>query len=98
MLTITESVLSPTASLAVDVVVFTLRPDHVDKAWQVLLVPRPDPFSTTRKALPGVLVNEDETFDAAARRALSLKTGIDAGDWYLEQLRTYGSPARDSRG
>lgn len=93
-----EPTLSPTATLAVDVVVFTLREDAVERAWQVLLVPRPDDDSLTRRALPGVLVDEDETFDAAARRALLTKAGLDAGNWYLEQLSTFGSPSRDSRG
>jgi 8-oxo-dGTP diphosphatase len=96
--TLREPVLLPTASLAVDVVVFTLRPDQVERAWQVLLVPRPDDTSLSRRALPGVLVDEEESFDAAARRALLTKAGLDAGNWYLEQLATFGSPDRDSRG
>ncbi|MPZ13298.1 MAG: NUDIX domain-containing protein [Chloroflexi bacterium] len=89
--------LTPTALLAVDVVVFTLRPESVERAWQVLLLHQPGTRSGERCALPGVLVHEDETFDAAARRALSAKAGLDAQDWYLEQLATFGSPARDSR-
>ena len=40
----------------------------------------------------------DETFDAAARRALQTKAGVDARDWYLEQLGTFGDPRRDTRG
>jgi 8-oxo-dGTP diphosphatase len=87
--------LTPTALLAVDVVVFTLRADTVERAWQVLLVPRADP--TKRYALPGVLVASDETFDDTARRALFVKAGLDARDWYLEQLATFGNPSRDSR-
>lgn len=98
MTTLREPVLAPSATLAVDVVVFTLRPDSVERAWQVLLVPRPDEWSTSRRALPGVLVEEDEPFDSAARRALLTKAGLDAGNWYLEQLSTFGSPGRDSRG
>lgn len=88
--------LTPTAILAVDAVVFTLRPDTIDRAWQMLLV-RQTPESSNRYALPGVLVEADETFDAAARRALALKAGLDARDWYLEQLATFGNPTRDSR-
>lgn len=98
MLGVREPVLTPTATLAVDVVVFTLRAEPVERAWQVLLVPRPDDESASRRALPGVLVDEGETFDAAARRALLIKAGIDARDWYLEQLATFGEPIRDSRG
>ena len=48
--------------------------------------------------LPGVIVRPTETFADAARRALAEETGIDAATWYLEQLATYGEPARDSRG
>ena len=90
--------LTPTAFLAVDVVVFTLRPEPVERAWQVLLVQRTEPSGQSHLALPGVLVEEDETFDGAARRALLVKAGIDARDWYLEQLATFGEPTRDSRG
>ena len=88
--------LTPTALLAVDVVVFTLRTDDVERAWQVLLVHTPE-STEGRLALPGVLVQAEETFDGAARRALLVKSGLDARDWYLEQLATFGSPTRDSR-
>lgn len=88
-----RSALTPTAILAVDVVVFALRPGPVDRAWQVLLVEQGE----QDHALPGVLVQSDETFDGAARRALGAKAGLDARDWYLEQLATFGNPARDSR-
>ncbi len=96
--------LTPTALLAVDVVVFTLRPAAVEDAWQLLLVPQSNATQTevpgragSRYALPGVLVDPSETFDAAARRALLVKAGLDARDWYLEQLATFGNPTRDSR-
>lgn len=96
--------LTPTALLAVDVVVFTLRPAAVEDAWQVLLVPQSNAMQTevpgragSRYAVPGVLVDSSETFDSAARRALLVKAGLDAGDWYLEQLATFGNPTRDSR-
>jgi 8-oxo-dGTP diphosphatase len=84
---------------AVDVVLFTVREDErVDLAWQVLLVKRDDAAFGGRWSLPGVLLHADETFDAAARRALREKTGLDARAWYLEQLFTFGTPERDSRG
>src|SRR4051812_38529358 len=89
--------LTPTALLAVDVVVFTLRPGPVEASWQVLLLRREDPQGGKRYALPGVVVEADETFDGAARRALAVKAGLDARDWYLEQLATFGSPTRDTR-
>ena len=97
MALVERSALTPTAILAVDVVVFTLGPGPVERAWQVLLVEQSEPDSATQLALPGVLVESTETFDGAARRALAVKAGLDATDWYLEQLATFGSPTRDSR-
>lgn len=97
MSTTARTTLQPTALLAVDVVVFTLRRAPVERAWQVLLVPVANAGPAPRYALPGVLVDEQETFDAAARRALAVKAGLDARNWYLEQLATFGSPTRDSR-
>src|SRR5215467_5648281 len=94
-----ESNLDPNAVVAVDVVVFTLRPaPDIEDRWQVLLVRRDEPAFGNKLALPGVLVRGDETFDAAARRALQTKAGLDARDWYLEQLGTFGNPGRDTRG
>ena len=94
-----ESRLNPNAVVAVDVVVFTLRPTPaIEDRWQVLLVRRDEPVFGNKLSLPGVLVRADETFDAAARRALQTKAGLDARDWYLEQLGTFGNPGRDTRG
>src|SRR5919206_4237586 len=94
-----ESNLTANAVVAVDVVVFTLRPaQDVEDRWQVLLVRRDEPAFGNKLALPGVLVRADETFDQAARRALRTKAGLDARDWYLEQLGTFGDPGRDTRG
>ncbi len=91
--------LKPNAAVAVDVVVFTLRPAaRVEDSWHVLLVRRAEPVYQGKWCLPGVLVQADEIFDAAARRALRRKAGLDARDWYLEQLGTFGDPHRDSRG
>jgi 8-oxo-dGTP diphosphatase len=91
--------LSANAVVAVDVVVFTLRPAAaIEDRWQVLLVRRDEPAFGNKLALPGVLVRAEETFDAAARRALQTKAGLDARDWYLEQLGTFGNPGRDTRG
>jgi 8-oxo-dGTP diphosphatase len=91
--------LNPNAIVAVDVVVFTLRPAAaIEDQWRVLLVGRDEPAFGDKLSLPGVLVRADETFDAAARRALETKAGLDAQDWYLEQLGTFGDPGRDTRG
>src|SRR5215471_5798215 len=94
-----ESNLEPNAVVAVDVVVFTLRPaTDIEDRWQVLLVRRDEPAFGNKLALPGVLVRGDETFDSAARRAIQTKAGLDARDWFLEQLGTFGDPGRDTRG
>src|ERR687883_1294811 len=91
--------LHPNAVVAVDVVLLTVRTaDTVAEAWQVLLVQRDDAAFAGKWSLPGVLVRADETFDAAARRALRTKAGLDAREWYLEQLGTFGDPGRDTRG
>ena len=91
--------MEPNAFLAVDVVLFTVREDcRTEDAWQVLLVRSVKPVFGGNRALPGVLVRPDETFEQAARRALRAKTNLDAADWYLEQLGTYGDPGRDTRG
>jgi 8-oxo-dGTP diphosphatase len=93
------SSLRPNAVLAVDVVVFTVRdaPELEDR-WQVLLVRSEKPVFSGKRALPGVLVERRETFAQAARRALRDKCGLDASDWYLDQLATHGDPDRDDRG
>ena len=61
-------------------------------------VQRDDAAFAGKCSLPGVLVRAEETFDAAARRALRTKAGLDAADWYLEQIGTFGKPDRDTRG
>jgi 8-oxo-dGTP diphosphatase len=91
--------LQTNAVVAVDVALFTVRPTaDIAEAWQVLLVRREEPAFAGKWSLPGVLVRADETFDAAARRGLQTKAGLDARDWYLEQLGTFGDPGRDTRG
>lgn len=101
--------LEPNAVVAVDVVLFTVRlPEGgdgaanggrgIDDAWQVLLIQRDDAAFAGKWSLPGVLVRAEETFDAAARRALRTKANLDAAEWYLEQLGAFGQPDRDTRG
>ncbi len=97
-LEVTPPDFTPNALLAVDVVLFTIRKGPPADAFRVLLVQRREPHVQGRWMLPGVLVQPTETFADAARRALAEETGIDAATWYLEQLATYGEPARDSRG
>jgi 8-oxo-dGTP diphosphatase len=74
---------------AVDVVIF--RVDR--RALQALLVEiKQGPFRG-RWAFPGGLVRVGESLDDAARRELEEKTPI--RDVYLEQLFTFGDPARN---
>jgi 8-oxo-dGTP diphosphatase len=78
--------------VSVDVVIFTIR----DDALTVLLVRRQgEPFAG-QWSLPGGLLGDDEGPDAGASRVLREKTGLEG--LYLEQLYTFGAPARDPRG
>ncbi|MEO6414271.1 MAG: NUDIX domain-containing protein, partial [Pedococcus sp.] len=79
-------------SVAVDIVLLTIR----DQSLQVLLVRRGVPPFAGRWALPGGFVEQDEDLVSAARRELVEETGI-AAPAHLEQLMTYGDPARDPR-
>lgn len=91
--------LQPNVVVAIDVVLFTVRlHEGVDDAWKVLVVELEDSAFAGRLALPGSLLRADESFDAAARRALATKSGVDATGWHLEQLGTFAAPDRDSRG
>lgn len=81
-----------TASVAVDVIVFTVRRE----ALQVLLVQLMAPPYAGMWALPGGLVPSGESTEAAAARRLFETTGVK--DVYLEQLYTFSSPNRDPHG
>ncbi len=82
----------PRPALTVDVVIFTLRNERL----QVLLIQRAhEPFAGMW-ALPGGFVHVDESLEEAALRELKEETGLE-GEFYLEQLYTYGEPQRDPR-
>jgi 8-oxo-dGTP diphosphatase len=81
----------PRPSVAVDVVVLTIR----DRALRALLVERADHPFRGRWALPGGFVGMEESIDAAAKRALAGKAGLEGV--FLEQLYTFGEPRRDPR-
>lgn len=77
--------------VAVDAVVFGYK----DKSLNVLLIKRKiDPFKDCW-ALPGGLVEEDESLEKAVERELQEETNVTID--YLEQLYTFGKPGRDPR-
>jgi 8-oxo-dGTP diphosphatase len=83
-----------TCAVAVDVALLTVRDDRL----QLLLVQPDTPLLAGRWALPGRRVRDDESLDDTAHRALAELASISAPDAHLEQLQTYGDPARDPRG
>ncbi|MCX4965301.1 NUDIX domain-containing protein [Streptomyces sp. NBC_00654] len=95
----------PPFAVTVDLVVLTVR----RHALCALVVRRGEPPFQGRWALPGGFVRADEDLGAAAARELAEETGLCAHDpapeapqavgngAHLEQLATYGDPARDPR-
>jgi 8-oxo-dGTP diphosphatase len=80
--------------LTVDCVIFGLDLD--EEALRVMLVERDlEPFRGVW-AIPGGFVRRGETLEEAAARELREETGIT--EVFLEQLYTFGDPARDPRG
>jgi 8-oxo-dGTP diphosphatase len=84
----------PALAVTVDLVLMTV----VDGKLAASLQRRgAEPFAG-HLALPGGFVGPEETLDAAARRMLLDKAGFTAGEGgWLEQLYTFGDPARDPR-
>ncbi|MEO9132839.1 MAG: NUDIX domain-containing protein [Sphingomonas sp.] len=78
-------------SVAVDLVLLTVA----EGGLAALLQQRQDHPHKGDWGLPGSFVGIEEGVDDAARRVLATKAGIDTA--YLEQLYTFGAPARDPR-
>jgi 8-oxo-dGTP diphosphatase len=82
----------PTAQqvkVAVDNCIFTVLEDRL----HLLLIQMTKAPYTEMWALPGGLIQDDESLDAAAVRILYEETGV--AEVYLEQLYTFGRPDRD---
>jgi 8-oxo-dGTP diphosphatase len=78
-------------SVAVDVALLSA----FDGALHTVLVRRAEHPFRGRFALPGGFIRMHESLDAAAARVLAVKAGL--GGVFLEQLYTFGDPARDPR-
>ncbi len=78
-------------SVAVDVVLLTVRDGHL---W-TLLYRRTEHPALGKWALPGGFVGIEEPLGTAAARLLEAKANVK--DVFLEQLYTFGNPARDPR-
>jgi 8-oxo-dGTP diphosphatase len=78
--------------IAVDNCIFTVLQDRL----HLLLIQMTKVPYTGMWALPGGLIQDEESLDAAAVRILSEETGV--ADVYLEQLYTFGRPDRDPAG
>ena len=78
--------------VAVDNCIFTVLEDRL----HLLLIQMTKVPYTGMWALPGGLIQDDESLDAAAVRILYEETGV--ADVYLEQLYTFGRPDRDPAG
>jgi 8-oxo-dGTP diphosphatase len=82
----------PRPSVTVDVVLLTA----VRGGLHLLVVRRDDAPFRGWWALPGGFTRIEEPLDAAARRVLRDKAGLE--QVFLEQLYTFGAPRRDPRG
>ena len=78
--------------VAVDNCIFTVLEDRL----HLLLIQMTKMPYTGMWALPGGLIQDAESLDAAAGRILYEETGV--AEVYLEQLYTFGQPERDSAG
>jgi len=89
-------------SFSVDDLIFTVSEQESenyrklsDKSLRILMVKRGEWPHKDLWALPGGFLKEGESIDQAANNILRTKTNIK--DIYMEQLYTWGDPARDFR-
>jgi 8-oxo-dGTP diphosphatase len=78
--------------VTVDTVILTIK----DKELKILLVKRKVTPFKDKWSIPGGFVENKQSLEEAAKAKLLEKTGVK--DVYLEQLYTFGNPARDPRG
>lgn len=78
--------------VATDAVIFTVKGGEL----QVLLIQMKKRPYVGMWAVPGGLLEQDETTEQAARRILLTQTGV--SDAHLEQLATFDDPKRDAIG
>jgi len=83
---------NPFIHVTVDIVIFSIH----EGLLKVLLVKRGIPPFKGSFAIPGGFVHEEESLEQAALRELREETGV--ANVYLEQLYSFGDPARDPRG
>lgn len=79
-------------AVAVDAVLLTIK----DEKLCVLLLKAKDPDAHFNWVLPGGMVSLEEDLKDSVERILREKTNVNLN--YLEQLYTFGDPARDTRG
>jgi len=84
--------MAQTILIATDAVIFTVQ----DNELKVLLIQMVKLPYQGLWAVPGGLIEQDETTEQAARRILETQTGVT--DAHLEQLQTFDSVTRDQLG
>ena len=83
----------PPFAVTADLVILTVRPPRLE----ALLVRRANEPHAGAWALPGGFVGPDQSLVEAARSKLTDKTGVTVDEAHLEQLASFGAPARDPR-
>ncbi len=78
--------------VATDAVIFTVRNGGL---MALLIQMKKEPYAG-KWAVPGGIIEQDETSERAARRILKTQTGVT--DAHLEQLATFDDPKRDRLG